>query len=338
MPLGLFLRRPVLVVELGPVLPPLPSSCANCGADAGHSVKEASKEHTLLVPYCARCFQSLGREGTRQFAATLSSVLVALTLLLTLPRLWPTAGVVSYVAAVAVGAALPLLIGLLLRRTLESGQSAVGRAVWWTSPHTLVCTSETWGQQLLVGTDAKASPARASEPWVWSRLMGVTLGVALAPVMYTFQHPETVVLNLSETPFEVVLDGKSLTRVEVTSLESSSAGVRLRIASGRHSVVLRGLDGHELLKEELVLTAGRTHLYAPLSPGYCFWLEADAYGKAKPQERYRPLPQEQRFWTLPVDVDTWFAQNPEPVRDERSSGGTLIALRHARCDQAPGGS
>jgi hypothetical protein len=67
-------------------------------------------------------------------------------------------------------------------------------------------------------------------------------------------------------------------------------------------------------------------------------LEQDAYGKVdKPKSRYRPLP-DGTFWTLPVEVDHWFAKNPDPSPDERSTGGTLTALRHARCSEAPEGA
>ena len=50
----------------------------------------------------------------------------------------------------------------------------------------------------------------------------------------------------------------------------------------------------------------------------------------------RPLLSETRFFVLSADVDTWFAETPEPPRfDRRSSGGTLTALRHAPCPRAP---
>jgi hypothetical protein len=331
-----FQRRPVRLVALQNSLPALPSHCANCGEIAGQSKKVERGTKLLLVPYCTRCFVSLEREETQRFAAVLASTVVAVTLLVTGLRLWPNLSVVGYAALVALGALVPVVIALVVGRIAKPGQSTSGRAVWWRRTNELACTNEGWGNEIAEKNDANARSERVREPFTWPLLSACVLGLAVSPVLHWFEHPEVVVLNLGVEPFVVLADGRTIARVPAMSLESPTAGVHLRLAAGTHRIELESEQGQPLASAELRLSRGRTHLYAPLSQEHCFWLERDVYGRAAPpEERYRALPDETRFWTLPRDIDTWFEKNPDPSGDQRSSGGTLVALRHARCTEAP---
>jgi hypothetical protein len=331
-----FRTRAVTRAEFEGPSPVLPADCANCGATAGHCSKEQHRGKTLLVPYCTRCFLGLERERTRLFFAAVSSVFVAATLLLTLPRLWPSAGVVPYAAISTLSACVPVVIALFVERVAGAGQTSGGRAVWWLGPHAIACTNEAWATALARRNEAASGAADAREPFAWPLLSGPVLALALAPLSFSFQHPVVVILNLGLEPFDVVVDGRPVAEVGVTSLESPASGVHVRLGAGVRHVELVSRTGAVLLQQDLELHAGRTHLYAPLSDEHCFWLERDSYGRVEPPEqRYRPLPEGTRFWTLPRDVDTWFHENPDPSTDDRSSGGTLVALRHARCSDAP---
>jgi hypothetical protein len=290
----------------------------------------------LLVPYCTRCFLSAEREGTRHFAALLSSVVLAITLLLTLPRLLPGLGVFAYTALSSSGALIPAVVGLVIVGLPKPGQVSGGRAVWWAASGVLACLYQTWAKDLAGRNEAKCRAGKVLGPLPWPLSTGPVLALSMAPLSYSFQFPEVVLLNLGAEPFVVVADGARVARVPVTSLESPSSGVRVRLAAGKREVRLLSESGSELSRESLAVSAGRVHLYAPLSEGTCFWLEHDAYGRAEPpQARYRPLPASEHFWTLPNDVDNWFRENPDASSDHRSSGGTLLSLRHARCQDAP---
>jgi hypothetical protein len=210
----------------------LPQHCANCGDVAGQCTKEQQRGHTLLVPYCTRCFLALEREKTRLFFAAVSSVLVAATLLLTVPRLWPSAGVVPYGAMALLGAALPVLVALLVERLPAEGQTSGGRAVWWLGPHAIACTNADWAGALTNQNEVKAAPARARESFPWPLLTGPALALALAPLSFAFQHPKVVILNLGLEPFDLLVDGRAVAEVGVTSLESPASGVHVRLGSG----------------------------------------------------------------------------------------------------------
>jgi len=84
------------------------------------------------------------------------------------------------------------------------------------------------------------------------------------------------------------------------------------------------------------LVSGAMHFYAPASNGYCFWLEHTHYGRAKSFENdIEPLAGPSRFWVLARRVDTWFSPNPPATDDDRSTGGSLTALRQGPCNVAP---
>lgn len=329
-------RQQHVVVPVDTTTPILPKGCANCGDDAGRTKKEETRGRSLMVPYCVRCFRLASREDTRRFAAALSSVMLAVTLLLTLPRLWAAAGFWWYALLALVGTCLPIVVVLIVQPRPAGDQTSSGRAVWWDRELSVVCTSPSWAQALAQGNEREVQLRTAVRSQPWALFSGALLVVLAAPVLYAFQHPEVVVLNLGTESFAMLVDGTPLARVEVTSLESSASGQRLRLTAGRHRVSLVAADGSVLHEEDVAVRAGHVHLYAPLSVEHCFWLERDTYGRVKEEgARFRPLPEGRRFWALPVDVDNWFAANPLASTDERSSGGTMTALRHAPCEQAP---
>jgi hypothetical protein len=123
--------------------------------------------------------------------------------------------------------------------------------------------------------------------------------------------------------------------VDPSSSESPRAGRQFRVPAGPHRLSAVTLDGRVLSDEQVSVRPASEHLYAPASSSRCFWLETTNYGRqaAKPTRR-QWLAHEPRFWLIPERVDTWFAPNPTPLaEDQRSTGGSLTALRQGRCGQ-----
>jgi hypothetical protein len=170
------------------------------------------------------------------------------------------------------------------------------------------------------------------------------LCVGAAPQAYAFLFPSLLVLNLAPTEFELVVDGRSRGRVEPSSLESREAGLRLRIPAGKHTLAARPLDGSAPFEvRQVAFNAAGSYLFAPVSDEFCFWLETDQYGRtqdpaaaaATSSRKYQALPVGHHFWQLPTRIDTWFGDNPAVGNDAISSGGSMVALRQARCNQLP---
>jgi hypothetical protein len=125
----------------------------------------------------------------------------------------------------------------------------------------------------------------------------------------------------------------------------------LRIPAGKHTLEARPLDGSEPFEvRQVAFNAAGSYLFAPVSDEFCFWLETDQYGR-KPESqsksaatdvaaggRYQALPVGRHFWQLPSRIDTWFGDNPAVGNDAVSSGGSMVALRQARCSQLPDGA
>ena len=86
---------------------------------------------------------------------------------------------------------------------------------------------------------------------------------------------------------------------------------------------------------QVTLDAGALYLFAPGAANHCFWLERDTYGKASEAPIIRRLGGKDGFFSIPTRIDSWFSPNPDPGADTRSSGGVMVALRHARCPDAP---
>lgn len=324
----------VTCVQLGSTPLQLPSHCANCGDPAGQLLRERGGGRELLVPYCARCFGCATRAGTRALALSLSSVLIGVTLLFTVPRLAANLGLPGFIALLACGACLPLGVGFLLERRGDVAQSSVGRAVWLRGDR-LFGTNGAWMAELaqVNGLNPVTQTAREpiAGPGAWS---GAALCVALAPLAHSYLFPTLLVLNLAAPQFDFVVDGSVRGRVEPSSLESPEAGLRLRVAAGRHRFEARAVaDGSSIAAEDVAVDAGGNYLFAPASDEFCFWLESSGYGRSAGEPSYQPLPPGRRFWRLPDRIDSWFASNPKVGSDQSSTGGTMVALRQARCAQ-----
>lgn len=344
---GLVANRPrrASVLELEPKTVVLPRACANCDDVASAAVRESRAGQSLLIPYCHRCARTLARAGTAQLGAVLAAAILVVTLLLTLPWMFATLELVGFAAIVAGAAALPLLFAALLRPRTEAGQRCTGRAVFWLRDGQLACFNEGWAQTLAESTASSESPPQLTsrslrEPllprWTW---VIPVLGLALAPSVHGFAYPSLVVLNFSPTEVLLTIDGKSVAAVEPTSLEARRAGTRLRVAAGSHQLSVVDTAGELVEQRELRLRAGALHLYAVAASEYCFWLEIDRYGKPQGEDAHerelQPLDTGSPFWVIPTRIDSWFGKNPEATDDRRSSGGSMVALRHARCAEAP---
>lgn len=169
-----------------------------------------------------------------------------------------------------------------------------------------------------------------------SRVLPVAFGVAAASglalvPLFSFYRAELRVLNHGEVPFWLLIDGRTVARVEPSSGESELAGVSLVVPAGEHDFrVLAEGDGQELFRARQRVKGGRPHLFAPMSAGYCFRIERRGYGDAASEVKSEPLEGENPFWMLPDGI-TWFSPSPEPGV-VATSGGTLSALRQKRCD------
>ncbi len=155
-------------------------------------------------------------------------------------------------------------------------------------------------------------------------------GLALLP-LWNIYRGHVRVLNHGDEPFALWVDGRRVARVEPSSGESALAGVELAVpAGGRALRVTSELDGRELFMGQEHVHGGSPHLFAPLSSGYCFFVERRGYGDAKEEPlASEPLEGSTPFWVLPDGI-AWFTPNPEPGPFE-TSGGTLSCLRQRRC-------
>jgi hypothetical protein len=96
---------------------------------------------------------------------------------------------------------------------------------------------------------------------------------------------------------------------------------------------VRDLAGGSVAAAAARLFSGRHHLFAPASPGVCFWLETHTYGRTSETERSPPLESDDRFWVLPDETQGLFAPAPVAPEDSpmRSTGGKSVVLRQGRC-------
>jgi hypothetical protein len=135
----------------------------------------------------------------------------------------------------------------------------------------------------------------------------------------------------------VDVDGRRVARVEPTSLESPSAGTELRVPSGPHELTARAPDGRVLEQALVTVVAGRPHLFAPASLGFCFWLETRSYGRGEREADERvtreSLDGPPSFWTLPANLGGFFLPAPAVGGGEsRLTGGTVTVLRQGPCE------
>jgi hypothetical protein len=318
----------------------VPPECACCGAVASSSVREARliESSALLVPYCGACHAHVTRAATRRLAVGLSSALLACTLAAGLPLLFQPAGLSVHLAIVGTFAVLPLLLARLWRRRPEPGHAAAARAVWFRLDGALVCASVAWGRRLSLASAAPPpAEVRVLEPEAPRWAVAVVLVAFLATsFLYELHFPEVRIVNVTDRPLTVRVDGRPRGRVEPTSGESATAGLVVRVPAGRRTLTATDTEGGLVDTASVLVEAGTGHLYAPGSEGTCFWLETTGYGRSRAAGTQRdPLSGRPRFWALPARVDFWFAPPPPLDGDDRSTGGVVRAVRQARCEDAP---
>jgi len=315
----------------------LPPVCASCGELGGQFFREAKGQTTLLVPYCGSCARGVLRSQTEQLAAALASVILVVTLLLTLPRMFVELTLPAYGAVIAAAGALPLWLLYGTRHVVSPPASASGKAAFLRDSRHLVCFNADWARQLATSADREAVPVRRRErrinSWMW---LSSAAALAVAPNLHALNYPDVVVLNFGDADVDIVVDGRVVGNAEPTSLESEHAGARLRVAAGRHEFQAKSPDGALVERFTARLEPGALHLMTVAGGDYCFWLEEDQYGRAGPEPtRRRRLVASEPLWVVPTRIDSWFSPNPTASSDQRSTGGTMTALRHARCADLP---
>lgn len=320
----------------------LPNRCANCGEPGGASVRLqppfGKPWRPVLAPHCARCAGRFEQNRTRHILAAASGFFVGLVLLLGLPLARPMLGMVAYCTIATLGSVVPFMVAWWFARRVvaEPGQSHPEVSIWWDKCG-LRGTSQAWFEELATLNGGAAQATAKGRPFVWAALIVPATFLAVAPTAFQWLFPTVTVLNLSPVDFELVVDGTSHGVVGVTSLESTSAGKRVALGAGSHVLEARPTDGEvrETYRVEVEVEAGEEYLFAPGAAGYCFWLERTVYGARDGKSHVNPLGGKDGFFRLPSVVDTWFAPNPEPNSDRRSSGGEMVAVRHGRCADAP---
>lgn len=338
-PEQLALRAPTesaWLVRLPPARLTLPAECACCGAPAGRELRLSDgRDLVLLVGYCEPCASHVARDATRRLAATLSSLLLGLSLAAALPIVLPWQSQFVCLALSWLGASLPIVLGRIARKK-SAGHAAIARAALFRAPAQLVCLRAEYASQVAALARSEVEPTRASHSLPWLELLlALTLTAVVAPLSYAFHHPSVRVLELGPAAIDLFVDGHRMGRVEPSSGESPLAGLELRIPAGERKLVSVDGEGQVVRSERVQLQAGGRHLYAPGAPDICFWLETTSYGREHKRPDALPLEGEQRFWVLPAEVNGWFMPSPPAPEGARATGGTTTVLRQAPCDDAP---
>lgn len=317
-----------------------PQCCAGCLRESSLSLCErrGSDGATVIVPYCALCHRQAVAAHTRRLSVIAASTLVGLTVATTLPLALPAMGRSIHLLIAVASSSMPLMLAAWQGKHRFGGTPLpwLDKAAWWEDSEALICVNPTWAKQLadINGTSARACTSRRGRGSYWL-LLGPLLALLLAPCAHQLLHASVRILNLTDTPFVVTIQGGSPTRVDTSSSESPSAGAWVRWPTGRRQVEVWSEAGTRIATEEVFVRAGRQHLYAPRNQKTCFWVESDSYGRAGSGRRHiAPLSEGTEFWVLP-EIDSWFSPNPTKTADNRSTGGTLHTLRQAECDEAP---
>ncbi len=324
-------------IELGPVGARLPSECACCGgAVSAHTVVRRGRDAAeLLVGYCPACHEHAGKDGTRALGVGLASFLLAASLGVALP-LSTRAPLFVVVLLVLAASLLPVLVAAALRPRPARGHAAWGGAVQF-SGSALCCARSDYADELLrlnpKGRKLESSAPPWFSPWM---LAGPLIALSVTPFAYELSFPTLRVLNLTGERFEVWVDGRPVGSVDPTSVESPRAGRDLEVAAGSHLFEVRDASGALVSRATGRLVSGKSHLFAPASDAYCFWIETLSYGRGAGDTERRPLAGEARFWVLPDGIDGFFTPPRAPPALAGSlSGGSVTVLRQAPCDQAP---
>lgn len=312
-----------------------PSACACClGVAAQSLVVRGSAGEAVSVNYCEECLRHASAARTRSLSVCIASVVLGVTVALATPVVLPSVSAGWLVLAALGLASLPIGLGIVWRRQPAAGHACRGEAVWWWKPERLYCENARYARSAARSNHLELVLERPVLPRFSSwYLVGPLITLVALPASIVFNTATLRVLNLTDSEFTLLVDGRVLGRVERTSAESPEAGREFRLGAGARRLAAISREGTLLYEQDVVLVGGGQHLYAPASPDTCFWLEFTSYGRQKPVGPPRvELARGLGFWALHESVDTWFAPSPMPaLDDDRSSGGRLVALRQAPC-------
>lgn len=312
-----------------------PAACACClGVAAQSLLVRGNAGETVSVNYCEECLRHASAERTRRLSLCLASVILGVSVALASPVVLPSLGAGWLTFAAFAGAVVPIALGLGWRRQPEAGHASPGEAVWWWKAEHLCCANLRYAKSAARSNRLELSRARPLLPrWTSWYVVGLLATLIALPASIVFNTARLRVLNLTDSEFTLIVDGRVVGTVEHTSAESPEAGREFRLGAGMRRLAAISQEGSLLFEREVLLVGGAQHLYAPASPDTCFWLEFTSYGRQKPAGPPRlELARGVGFWALQESVDTWFAPSPLPAADDdRSSGGRLIALRQAPC-------
>jgi hypothetical protein len=316
----------------------VPPSCACCGETAASTDLVRSAGTELFVGYCEDCAGHLGAERTRKLAGGVASALLGVALALSLPLSARPLSAPSLAVLAFLGALVPVVAVALWPRVPARGHATVGPSVRFRRKGELVAANDRWARELARANEVKHERTSYDEHRVSvAMLPALVVAPLLALAMRELTSPIVRVVNLTSEPFTVHVDGRHLARVEPTSLESPSAGTVLRVPSGARELSARAPDGRVLEEARVTVVAGRPHLFAPASAGFCFWIETRTYGRgdgdseeAVKRERLDGPPS---FWALPANLGGFFLPAPAAGSAEsRLTGGTVTVLRQGPCD------
>jgi hypothetical protein len=319
----------------------VPPSCACCGETAASTEPVRAAGTELFVGYCEDCAGHLGTERTRKLAGGIASGLLGVALALSLPLSSRPLPAPVLAALAFVGALLPIVAVALWPRVPGRGHATVGPSVRFRRKGELVAANDRWARELARANDVKRERTSFDEHRISvAMLPALVVAPLLALGMRELTSPVVRVVNLTSEALTVHLDGRPLARVEPTSLESPSAGTELRVPSGPHQLMARAQDGRVLEQAHVTVVAGRPHLFAPASSGFCFWLETRTYGRgegsAEETMKREPLDGPPSFWALPANLGGFFLPAPAVGSAEsRLTGGAVTVLRQGPCDAEP---
>jgi hypothetical protein len=325
----LYLKGPGIIV---------PPSCACCGETASATEPVRAGGSELFIGYCEECAGHLGVERTRKLAGGIASGLLGVALALALPLSPRPLSARELAALVVLGALLPLLAVALWPRVPGRGHATVGPAVRFRRPGELVAANDRWALELARENDVKRERTIFSEHRLSvTMLPALVVAPLLALGVRELASPVVRIVNLTSEVLTVAVDGRPVARVEPTSLESPSAGTEVRVSSGPHALAARAPNGRLLEEAQVTVLAGRPHLFAPASTGFCFWLETRSYGRGErgnaAELKRELLEGPPSFWALPADLGGFFLPAPAVGSAEsRLTGGVVTVLRQGPCD------
>lgn len=322
-----------------------PSLCACCMSTASQPVRVAEPSGaSVLVHYCDACHAHASSARTEQLAVAFASLLAGLAAAFALLIAWGSFAVFGQALVAIVASTLPWLA--LLPRKPKPGHAARGVAAWLAAGE-LVCKNPRFAALLARdhGLSTRELP-KARPPLSRWLLVPVLLSGLASPLCVRLLGCQVRVLNRTEGPAAVLVDGRLRGTVAPSSAESPFAGLELELVSGQRRLSLVARDGRVLADVTAGLRPGVDHLFAVSDPAAdppCFWLERTDYGRlAKEGARASAreyLSGQGPLWALPRAVDSWFAPNPPSQGgDARSSGGQRFALRQGRCPVGMGES